>query len=326
MPNSNNEVIRDGLTPANDEYVSVDERMWTPKNLKEFQSTTSGKIIVSKRIFSAELECYAPNQRAQRTAEDMLSEHIGISRDGSLNENGVEFQTPKLKGKKGEQTIRDICQVLNNEKYFVNKDTGLHIHLDGKGLLPTTISTTEPVALKQLWQFYVAFDEVMLSFLPAARRRNRYCISMSKSEKYATIGKAQTQRDIEALWYKVSAPRHIDALKAHHYHDTRYMGVNLHSLLADNHLEIRFHSGTLKAIKILEWTALHQRIADMAAANELVTSEAMLTLPLDKKTKMFFSILGLTDRAQKYFMRRQAQFKDSDSKVEETLQASEAVA
>lgn len=296
---------------SSDEYIRINERLYSAENLLAFQSLQEGKVITSKRIFSAELECYAPSQSSQKAAEAELHEHVGVSSDGSLGTNGVEFQTPKLKGKKGEQAIKDICKVLNDNDFRVDKSTGLHIHLDGKGLLPRTLTSTEPTALKQLWQFYIAFDDVILSFLPGTRRMNRYCKQMKHTADYDKVANCNSQRDIESLWYKVSKdrPSTLDANKGHHYHDSRYNGVNLHSLLGSKHLEVRFHSGTLNATKILEWTALHQRIADLAAANNLVTSEHMLALTLAQKTKMFFAILKLTPRAQKYFERRQEQFK-----------------
>lgn len=296
--------------------IDIDERMYAGNDLEEFQSSASGKIITSKRVFSAEIEAYQKSQRRMNNTTEALSEHIGITSDGSLSYGGVEFQTPKLKGKNGEQAIKDLCKVLNGNQFTVNRETGLHIHLDGKGLLPRTLTTHEPVALKQLWQFYLAFDEVMLSFLPQSRRNNRYAKSMMKQNiSYNRIAQAKTQRDIEVLWYHDSRVQSINYNKAHKYHDSRYHGINLHILLAEKHLEVRFHSGTLNATKILEWTAMHQRIADMATAHELITSESMLSLPLEAKTKMFFTILGLPKRAQKYFERRQVQFANKQVNV-----------
>lgn len=296
----------------NDDYdhesASPRERLYSNATLPKFQSDDKGKIISSPRIFSAELEAYCPDSNAMRNVERDLAKEVGITSDGSLSDNGVEFQTPLLRGANGEQAIRDICKVLNDNAFTVDKTTGLHIHLDGKGLLPRTLTTTHPIALKQLWQFYIVFDEVMLSFLPTSRRNNQFCRSMKDTARYTAVGNALNQRDIETLWYKMTNPRSLSSAKSHQKHSSRYHGVNLHILLADKHLEIRFHSGTINATKILEWTALHQRICDMATNNILVTAETMLALPLEQKTKMFFAILKLPARAQKYFERRQAQF------------------
>lgn len=294
-------------------------RMYSAEDLPQFQSTEAGKIITSQRVFSAEIECYAEDESAANKIARLIPKAVGITDDGSLSDYGIELQTPKLKGKNGEQCIKDVCKVLNTQGATITKDCGLHIHLDGKGLLPRTLTTVEPTALKQLWQFYVAFDDVMLSFLPKSRRTNSFCRSMKDTAKYNHIGNAKTQRDIEVLWYKTSNVSYLNQNKSHQKHGSRYHGVNIHILLAEKHLEIRFHSGTINATKMLEWTAMHQRICDMAASNTLITSEAMLDLDLERKTKMFFTILGLPARAEKYFTRRQTQFAPKIEKEEKKL-------
>lgn len=287
---------------------SMPERLYSAQNLPEFQSNDAGKIITSPRVFSAEIECYTDSVADANTISRAINRNIGITGDGSLNEYGIELQTPKLKGKNGENALKAVCKVLNDHGATVDTDCGLHIHLDGKGLLPRTLTTTDPIALKQLWQFYVVFDNVLLSFLPKSRRGNTFCKSMRDTAKHHHISNCRSQRDIEVLWYKTTNIQTLNQNKSHQKHSSRYHGVNMHILLAEKHLEVRFHSGTINATKMLEWTALHQRIADMAAANTLVTVETILDMTLADQTKMFFSILGLPERAQKYFMRRQAQF------------------
>lgn len=293
-------------------------RLYSAQDLPEFQSDEAGKIITSSRVFSAEIECYANDTETTQYIANTISKHVGITDDGSLYSNGIELQTPKLKGKNGEALVKSVCTALHNAGATVDKSTGLHIHLDGKGLLPRTLTMTNPIALKQLWKFYLAFDDVILSFLPKSRRGNAYCRPMKETSKYSQIHEAKSQRDLEILWYATHSVRHITQAKLHAKHSSRYHGINLHILLAEKHLEVRFHSGTVHATKILEWTALHQRICDMAASKTLVTSEAMLSLDLAQKTKMFFAILGLPDRAVKYFMHRQAEFAPKMIKVPAT--------
>lgn len=288
-------------------YINVHEQDYDTSTV-EYQSEDIGKIITSKRVFSAELECYVHSQHNASAIYYSLPTGVGLSGDGSLDNGGIEIQTPKLKGKKGETLVKAVCALLNTNDCTVNKTTGLHIHLDGEGLLPETLTTSNPIALKQLWQFYVAFDEVLLSFLPQSRRSNRYCQRMSRTAKYEQIAKCKSQRDIEKLWYGMSQVGDINRRKSHQKDESRYHGVNIHILLAEKHLEVRFHSGTINATKILEWTALHQRVCDLASAGNLVTSASMVDLPLTAKTKLMFSIIGLPDRAKKYFMRRQEQF------------------
>lgn len=288
------------------------ERPYSDENLPQFQSRKKGKYIKSMRLFSAEIECYYPNGKALNALRH-IPQAVGISSDGSLDNRGIELQTPKLKGAQGEKMLRAICQTLREADYSVDRTTGLHVHLDGKGLLPRTRTTTEPVELKQLWYFYHMFDAVMLSFLPHSRRMNHYCHSVKSSAQAERIAEAKTVAELERIWYKDSRPSEIAYRKAHKYDNSRYCGLNLHSLFSAKHVEIRFHGGTLNAIKMLEWIQLHQTILDCAARHQLPIAASKLAqdMSLEAMTIWFFQILDLPERTQKYFLNRQKTFAKS---------------
>lgn len=286
-----------------------EERAYSTDDLPQFQSTKPGKYIKSKRIFSAEIECYYPNGKALRALSE-IPRAVGMSGDGSLNSQGIELQTPKLQGANGEALIMSICKTLQGADFTVDKTTGLHIHLDGKGLLPRSRTATEPLALKQLWAFYHLFDKVMLSFLPQSRRDNRFCHPVTQSANMLYIVNAKNLTQLEEAWYKDSRPWQIKSRKAHKYDNSRYCGLNLHSLFASRHVEIRFHGGTLNPTKILEWANLHQTILDLASAKKLdirTASEAE-GLSLRGQTQLFFNMLGLSEKSRRYFLRRQELF------------------
>lgn len=102
------------------------------------QSKGHGEIIKSDRAFSCEIECYFPDGKTAEkiyqhinTASNKLT-GMGISHDGSLNDRGIEYQTPILKGKTGENFIKNFCKLLNDNEYETDSTCGLHIHLDGK--------------------------------------------------------------------------------------------------------------------------------------------------------------------------------------------------
>jgi hypothetical protein len=353
----------DGRIQCHDCHYSENEgrnegsgsRDWSSQDLPEFQSEDSGEFITSTRIFSAELECYTPNTKAYNEASKTLPKAYGVSGDGSLGHNGVEFQTPKLKGKNGEESIKETCATLNELGFTVNASAGLHVHLDGAGFMAD--KDTEPVGLKNLLAIYLAYEDVLLSFLPKSRRGNRYCDNLGKNYHIREVLDTYTIEDLEKLWYRVSSRKDVNSLKQDKYHASRYNGVNIHSLLKDGHLEIRYHSGTLNATKILEWVNLHQTIMDKAApivgtlkeksryavyVNEqgeeissryaidrhltptrqvqimdtAVPMQAMSMINLSEKTDHFFDFLGLNERARAYFKARQETF--TSDKVEKT--------
>lgn len=307
-----------------EEYVNTRDRDYSTKNLPRFQSKrVKGAIIKSPRIFSAEIECYYPNAEGYYAVQRGSDSAIGMTGDGSLGNRGVEFQTPKLKGKNGEQSIRDLCTLLQKHRYQVNRDCGLHIHLDGRGLF-TKDKDAEPVSIKQLWAFYYVFEPVLHSFLPATRRVNRYCSTVKTTCRLDELAQAHTIADVEKLWYKTQSRNDIKYRKSHKYDDSRYSGVNLHSLLSAKHLEIRYHSGTLNAVKILEWANLHATILDKASYKLLaVDAPVVSAMSLSVRTKLFFNLLGLSEKSQKYFERRQKQFIEMSNTDEADVPAKE---
>lgn len=307
-----------------------EERLYSEENLPQYQSRSQGKYIKSTRIFSAEIECYYRHGGALKVL-DSIPEGIGATRDGSLESRGIEFQTPKLKGGQGEKQLRALCETLRDHKFYVDRTTGLHIHLDGRGLLTRDPRNGEPTALKQLWYFYSAFDDVLLSFLPKSRRTNRFCRPTKETARLSAIAAARTVRDLEEIWYRETSPHSINYRKDHKYDDSRYAGLNLHSLFSSKHVEIRFHGGTLNAVKILEWTHLHQTILDLAAKRQLPTERTneARALSLASQTQLFFNMLGLPEHSRKYFLQRQKTFaeslKNEDGEMENITDATNSV-
>jgi len=294
---------------CNDEEDEGIERKWSAEDLPKFQSIHGGEIITSPRVFSAEIECYYPSYRALERAAGGIPREFGVEHDGSLNSGGIEFQTPKLKGKHGEDAIKQLCEMLNGERFRVNTSAGLHIHLDGAGLVPAS-RRAEPKAMKDALCFYMAMEEVLMSFLPNSRRNNRYCLALNGAYTRTAIASVKTMAGLESVWYKSRNRDRINNRKATKYDGSRYYGINFHSLLKDGHVEVRFHSGTLNATKILEWTNLHQRVLDMASDNALCerATEIEIGTNLREKTTRMYDLLGLTDRSRAYFDARQATF------------------
>lgn len=301
-------------------YNEFPTRDYSTADHAQHQSTDAGKYVTSPRVFSAEVECYYPNRETLREVADALPDTIGISEDGSLSGgSGVEFQTPKLKGKAGEDTILGLCKALNDNGFSIERSAGLHLHLDGAGLMPKTRTTHYPTAIVALWTFYLVFEDVFLSFLPPSRRRNQYC-TLIKSQFHAKeIQTCRTLVELEKLWYRTANRNDIKNRKGNKYDSSRYVGINLHSLFSNNHLEVRYHSGTLNAGKILEWVNLHQTVLDKAADGRLWGMPEVQSLPaLADKTALFFKVLELPDRAEKYFRDRQAMFSNIEQDANES--------
>lgn len=284
----------------------------------------TGNVIKTKRMFSAEVEGLTPQRSYASNLYTHLPKEMGIANDGSVDGSreglyGFEVITPRLAGKKGEELINHMVAVLKNLETSVNETCGMHVHLDGKGIILAD-RKAYPAALIQLWKTYIVFEDVIMSFLPFARRANDYCRPLSEAFKLSEFETVETLIDAEKLWYKERTPQDMRQAKQHHYHSSRYFSINFHCLFGEGHLEVRSHSGTTNARKILEWANLHALIAD-AAENKMFTpeflKEAQTTSELREKTSMLFNRIGLSEKSRQYYRTRQRKFGDKKNEEDE---------
>ncbi len=304
-----------------------------------FFSKIKGEYIDSTVPFAVELEMYGKDQSIVAQMSKAISKEWGVTKDGSLSSGigyPIEIQSPILMGKKGEQSIIDTCDILNEMGFMVDNTCGMHLHMDGGTAFVRSPlirqGKEKPVNLISLYLFHRLFEDVIVSFLPTTRRVNHYCSQFKNGAEYQgsaisfnTIDDSfkkmlsiKTLRDFELYWYKVGNDRDIDYCKNQRYTVSRYMGINFHSLLKDNHIEVRYHSGTKNYEKILYWADLHCKIIQLCASG--VINQKMLTeiknkkLNLDKLTKEMFNILGLKKDTVEYLMDRHEKFINADTK------------
>lgn len=278
---------------------------------KKFIDDKQGTTITSLRPFGIEIELLLPDYSTACDVSETLDPSHGLAPDGSLSGNGyaIEIQSTILSGKKGETEVKNICALLNNKHGKVNRSCGYHLHLDSADYFE------KAPLIKKLWLFYSVFDAVILATLPPTRRKNTYCTPVSKIYGYNDINLAYSTQALEQIWYKEKSNKKIAGRKK--FKDsTRYCGFNLHSLLANKHLEIRYHSATLNAVKMLNWVALHQAIMDniksnLITSNDIHDTESLLSI--ESKIEKFFSLLELPTTLEKYFKRRIKKFNASEN-------------
>lgn len=125
--------------------------------------------------------------------------------------------------------------------------------------------------LKALMFFYVGFNPVIRGMVaPSRKKGNAYCMPISDFFDLDVVENLQNYSDFEKMWYKVEDESNLNHLKSNHYHDSRYLDVNLHSLWnRTGTIEIRIHGSSKDANQILLWTAFHQHIVDMIASGKV---------------------------------------------------------
>lgn len=316
----------------NNEVSNRKPKVWSSKH----RSDKKGLYISHNIPFSCEIECYGKDKRAVAQFSHRCSRQIGMCHDGSLTSPigfPIELQTPILKGKRGEILIANLCTDLIGSGFKVDKSCGLHIHLDGSEFNLNTIEMikglTRPTNVIALYLAYRLFDPVIVSLLPSTRRANRYCSSFNDgaihnnqsihvdpiSVSAMKMRKIKTIKEFENYWYKTGGDyERVLRAKGSRYTVSRYFGVNFHSLLAQNHLEIRYHSGTLNYEKIMYWIEFHGKIIEkvLSRALSIESIEVLIgrELSLEKLTDAMFNILELNDDVVEYLKERQTKFKD----------------
>ncbi len=323
----------ENIMPTMEGYEDSDReprgREYNRRKLASCISEEHGDILRSSRIFSTEIECLYPSNKKFNRAWHMLPTSLGASGDGSVSTQGsgaggIEFQTPMLAGKKGEDYINRVGAELTRQDFKTNATCGLHVHLSGgKDFIcgrHGDINNANGERVKTLMLFYMKFENVIHSFLPKSRRANRYCKSVKSNYSEADILNAESLETLERTWYNASTRAYVSSCKKSPKHGTRYCGVNLHTLLSQNHLEIRYHSGTVNPRKIMEWVNMHALIMDRVAdggISRTMFMDADGIINLEEKTSLFYELVGLTEPSQKYFNRRQKKFTAKNDESEE---------
>ena len=174
--------------------------------------------------------------------------------------------------------------------------------------------------LKNLLKFYLIFEPVIMCSQPRSRRdSNSYSAPINNSFSINDVDKIETYDQFDQYWYKTSNKRDIKHRKQDKYSSARYYSFNFHALLCGTNgcdggfktLEIRLHSGTKNAKKILYWTYFHQAILDRIS-QEKITAEDLekasgLFSVLDKMNLMF-RLLNLNNNTETAIKKRIEKF------------------
>lgn len=276
-------------------------------------------IIQSDRGFGVEIELYNRSMKNINLLCKDIDSEIGVSKDGSLNNNGFELQFPLINGKNAEIMVNKTCNILADYDCFTDQTCGYHLHLEcerGEKSFPF---------IQRLMFISYIFENVINSFISKTRRENRFC---DKIENYISIDNildSENKSDLEQIWYKTSNKRNIRARKRGKYDESRYHGFNFHCYFSKDHLEVRHHSGTINKEKILHWANLHTLLLDFVKREVELSSDInkwglkdkLLSLyddgfandKLYENTLYMFDLIGLSSESRDYFIKRQNNFK-----------------
>jgi len=168
--------------------------------------------------------------------------HWKIVTDASLGYNNAgEVVSPILTGEQGLRELELVCQALDQAGATVNRQCGLHIHLDSRDMAPAEIQT--------VFKRYADYESQIDRLMPRSRRGNpRWCGTLN-SNQTETV----KQRDFNTKDTLASAMG-------------RYHKVNLTNIASRGSIEFRQHSGTTEYIKILNWLTFLQQFVERSIA------------------------------------------------------------
>jgi hypothetical protein len=212
--------------------------------------------------FGVEIECVMPRDRFE-TAANMtgVSYHFegynhtdnreyfkfvtdsSICRSSRREGDPIECVSPVLEGTKaGFDKLSACCAALETAGAYVNKSTGLHVHIGAAGL------TDEQYI--NVFKNYKALEAIIDTFMAPSRRRdnNTFCKSLQGYNfDYACNTIADLQRKLSSRYYKVNP-----------------MSIRRHGTI-----EFRQHQGTTDFEKISNWVRFVAKLVEWSAKNVL---------------------------------------------------------
>lgn len=276
------------------EHNNSDQRQ---VSIRHYQGKRPSQVKY-KRLVGLEFEAEEGN------ASDLdIAEACGVTDDGSLSSEGVEVQTPPASLSELETYIKEATQGLKDAGFGVTTACGLHAHIDA------TDFRDNPRKISKVLKTIYAIEDIIFSIQPASRWNNHYCQRLTRNYAFNDF-KVKNLSKLEQRWYKTTDLDRINYSKREKYDNTRYNGLNLHSLFFRGTLEFRHHAGTLNYQKVLNWVNILLTIVNYGLKHYKEKEvERLLSTPFTpRKLDLFYKIFGIDKDLQEYINSRVKKF------------------
>jgi hypothetical protein len=171
-----------------------------------------------------------------------------ITDDGSLNASGMEIVSPILKGEKGFEQLKLVCNILKSCRAKIDTSCGLHIHHQVE-----TPGVDDLKILQNAIYVYHKYQDYINRMLPASRRFNDTCEAHSSSD----VRNCLRSQDTHNLCTT----------------QNRHKAVNVRAYTRHGTCEFRQHSGSVEAEKIINWVIITQAVMKKAIQLARTSSE-----------------------------------------------------
>jgi hypothetical protein len=191
-----------------------------------------------------------------------LQNNVTLKSDGSLRARPGEYAIEAnilVAESDSHRVVKAVCSVLNSLGAYVNETCGMHVHLDMRNR-----------DLKKCYEQLFQAQKFLIETQPPNRREGEYC----KKQEYPTFAQAKAA-------------------------GARYRVINAAAFDSHKTLEIRSHSGTTDANKVLQWTGL---------LTGLVNSDYIGEKPFTSLKTLAYRA-NLSEESTEYFWERMEKFK-----------------
>jgi len=222
------------------------------------------------RNFGVEIECLT--DASWRDIEKKLGSEWAVKGDGSLSYNGVEINSPILRGREGfDELKRGVDALVNDFGATVDMTCGLHIHHDVNDLDKKEIGNV-------LIAYAICRDQIDKFVLPQRRTDGDGYYGRPTGTKKAVVDSLKRTKndrgDVSFLdaytrrYYERYYPSYLNELRQ--TDKFNFGGIGNAVQLNDEYgtIEIRQHEGTVNYAEIYAWIKFGQQLIHVAKDRE----------------------------------------------------------
>ncbi len=148
-------------------------------------------------------------------------------------------------------TIQELIRKLRTAGAKVNASCGIHVHIDAS---PHNVKT-----LRNIVNIMAAKEDLLYKTLKVNVNREHYCAKAdTRFLDELNAKRPSSMADFEHIWYNGPSGRY------EHYDESRYHGLNLHSVFSKGTIEFRLFNSTLHAGEIKSYIQLCMAISHQA--------------------------------------------------------------
>lgn len=201
-----------------------------------------------------------------------------LATDGSVDGDAVEIVSPKLMGDQFLEFVVKMHGDLMANACQINKSCGFHVHVSGGDL--------QAFELRRLMVIYREIEkDIYAKFVPPVRAESRFCIPYFKAYNnnfWKGLEGCKTSSEIRKFLHQqlyLTSDRVFENKrnkenpintnffnkKADKYQQSRYRGLNIHSVFYRGTVEWRMHHGTLELEDLMYWPLFCGWVTQVAA-------------------------------------------------------------